>query len=85
MEKEPVFNTIWATGQKSYSSFIRMADSLQQHLLSRDCSKSLHGHSSFNDAETLYNNTSFQGIALKVFMVIPALMMQKSSAQRLEL
>ena len=25
---------------------------------------------------TLYNNTSFQGIALKVFMVIPALMMQ---------
>ena len=26
---------------------------------------------------TLYNNTSFQGIALKVFMVIPALMMQK--------
>ena len=35
---------------------------------------------------TLYNNnTSFQGIALKVFMVIPALMMQKQSSQRLEL
>ena len=30
---------------------------------------------------TLYNNTSFQGIALKVFMVIPALLMQKPSAK----
>ena len=31
---------------------------------------------------TLYNNnTSFQGIALKVFMIIPALMMQKPSAK----
>ena len=30
----------------------------------------------------LYNiNTSFQGIALKVFMVIPALMLQKPSAK----
>ena len=28
-----------------------------------------------------YNNTSFQGIALKVFMIITALMMQKPSAK----
>ena len=33
MVGEPVFNTIWATGQKSHTALIRMVDSSQQHLL----------------------------------------------------
>ena len=56
MDEEPIFITIWATGQKkSYNSY-------QNGLL-------------YN------NNTSFQEIALKVFMIIPDLMMQKPSAK----
>ena len=53
MEEELVLNTIQATGQKSHTTTIRMVDSLQQHLLSMDCSKILHGHSSSIGAETL--------------------------------
>ena len=33
MVEEPVFNTIWATGQKIHTALIRMIDSSQQHLL----------------------------------------------------
>ena len=45
--------------QKSHTTTIRMVDSLkQQNLLSKDCSKSLHGRSSSIDAETLSQKCS---------------------------